>query len=126
MSGSTFPTGKCAPIRTTRLESAEIFGGSTWAEVAMMLTYADLPGIYVQPDTGLLSVFDHVEAALGRKEGADVLTITNPTKFHASVKVFAEPSYKTAIPLGALAMHGCPRAEVAPGATVEWKIPQRP
>jgi len=97
----------------------EIFGGSTWSEVALMLTFAELPGIYVQPDTGLLAVFDHVDVRLERGvDGAVALSITNPTKFPAGVKLFAESSQDVRQPLGQLAMHDCPRIAVAPGATV--------
>lgn len=96
----------------------EIFGGSTWSEVALMLTHAELPGIYLQPDTGLVAVLDHVDASLERGgDGRSILSVTNPTKFPACVKLFVEQSGETSKPLGPLAMHDCERIEVAPGAT---------
>jgi len=84
----------------------EIFNGSTWAEVAMMLTWTELPGIYVQPDSGLVSVFDHVNAGLDDGK----LVVENPTQFPASVKLRIEnrPS--------------APRLAVPPGATVVYEI----
>lgn len=102
----------------------EIFGGSTWAEVALMLTYAELPGIYVQTDTGLVSVFDHVEATLTTDAaGRRALRITNLTKFHASVKIFAETSGEARSKiLGAVSLESPPRAEVAPGTTVLYPL----
>ena len=36
----------------------------SWCELAVMLTAIEVPGIYVQPDTGLLYVFDHVDAQI--------------------------------------------------------------
>jgi hypothetical protein len=100
----------------------EIFGGSTWAEVAMLLTWAELPGIYAQTDTGFLCALDHVEARVVSGDGRRLtLEIGNPTKFHASVKVLTESSADLARPLGPIALHDCPRVEVAPGATVTYE-----
>lgn len=81
----------------------EIFGGSTWSEVAMMLTWTELPGIYVQPDAGLVAIFDHVEARLE----AGKLVVENPTKFPASVKLWIEhaPATRLAVPPGATVTH---------------------
>ncbi len=39
-----------------------VFHGSCWCEVSLLLTFAELPGVYWQPDTGVLAVLDHVEA----------------------------------------------------------------
>jgi len=62
---------------------------SCWCEVAMMLTWADLPGVYAQPDTGLIRSLDHVQA-----EWADstrtTLRLTNMTPFPARVRVMVE------------------------------------
>lgn len=65
----------------------EIFGGSTWSEGAMLLTHAELPGVYAQPDTRFLCVLDHVT---GEWLGPDKLRISNPTQFGATVKVLVE------------------------------------
>lgn len=64
----------------------EIFGGSTWSEVALMLTWAEVPGIYWQTDTGILAVFDNLEARIVDGE----LEIFNPTKFDTTTKIWAE------------------------------------
>ena len=61
-----------------------IFGASAWPEVSMMLTWLDIPGIYADPDEGIVCVSDHVTAWL---EGSE-LVIENPTQFDAQVKVF--------------------------------------
>ena len=39
----------------------EGFAASCWCEVSSMLSYAELPGVYVQPDTGLAVALDHVD-----------------------------------------------------------------
>lgn len=101
----------------------EVFGGSTWSEVAMMLTYAELPGIYIQSDTKLLSVLDHVEAELVNESSeAFALRIHNPTKFHASVKVMVETNHDAqANILGPASMYDLPRAEVPAGESIIYR-----
>jgi hypothetical protein len=74
----------------------EIFAGSCWCESSLLLTVLDFPGIYAQPDTGLVACFDHVEAAwlpgsaAGESEDSPILEIRNPTEFPAAVVVFTE------------------------------------
>lgn len=94
----------------------EIFGGSTWSEPAMMLTHAELPGIYHQPDTRVLAVLDHVEAMADGGE----LRVKNPTKFPARVKLLIETSDQAKRPLGVLAMRDC--ATVALEAGEEKRV----
>lgn len=75
--------------------------GSCWCEVSLLLTAVEVPGIYVQPDIGVLSVFDHIDAELVRTDGdTAVLRCTNPTAFDADVRVFAERSSSMARILG--------------------------
>ncbi|OCT12302.1 hypothetical protein A8709_31205 [Paenibacillus pectinilyticus] len=68
-----------------------VFAGSCWSEVALMLTSLEIPGLYVQPDTGFLCVLDHIEAQVdAHTEEAIVITVTNPTRFAAQVLLFIE------------------------------------
>lgn len=46
----------------------EIFDGSNWSEVALMLTTIEIPGLYIQPVKGLVYSIDHIEAKLVKKE----------------------------------------------------------
>lgn len=64
---------------------------SCWCEVALMLTWCDLPGVYAQPDTGLICVFDHVQAAWtdGSRRS---LRLANSTAFPARVRLLVETS----------------------------------
>lgn len=94
----------------------EIFFGSTWSEVAMLLTSAELPGLYVQPDTGLVSVLDHVTAERrSHDRGRLTLTLHNPTAFAASVKVLCENATAMRQPLGQNFMFGRRRIDLQPG-----------
>jgi len=69
--------------------------------VADMLTYVEVPGLYVQPDTGFFRAIDHVEASLKENNHARlVLRLVNPTAFDASVKVLAENLPEMSRPLG--------------------------
>lgn len=89
------PTGYiCERVNVTPSwpeEIGEQAAYSCWCEVAMMLTWNDLPGVYAQPDTGLISALDHVTA-----EWTDAtlttLKILNPTNFHARVRLLVETS----------------------------------
>lgn len=72
----------------------------------MMLTWTELPGIYVQPDSGLVAVFDHVNARLDDSK----LVVENPTQFPASVKLWVENQ------------PAATRLAVPPGATVDCEV----
>ncbi len=62
---------------------------SCWCEVALMLTWCDLPGVYAQPDTGLVRALDHVQATW--TDGSRrMLRLSNPTPFPARVRVMVE------------------------------------
>lgn len=93
-----------------------IFHGNTWAQVAAMLTVAEIPGIYIDPAKKELFVFDHVEALL---EGNQI-KITNPTKFDAKVKIFIDRDPSKPYPQGYVSQ--CPEIEVSAGTTITYPI----
>ncbi len=103
----------------------EIFGGSTWSEAAMLLTFAELPGVYIQPDVDLVCCLDHVDAVIiERRQRELVVEITNPTTFDApAVKIFAETAEAALVPLGANAFVDLFSVPVAAGATVRATVP---
>jgi len=78
----------------------EIFVGSCWCDSSLLLTILDFPGIYAQPDTGLVACFDHVEAVWLPASAASTptLEIRNPTSFDAEVVLFTETSAATQHP----------------------------
>lgn len=72
-----------------------------WNELNGFLMALELPGIYVQPDSDKFYVFDHVEAEIiERKKDGCVLKIVNPTKFDATVSIFAEGAKQAQKSLG--------------------------
>ncbi|MEI6971772.1 MAG: hypothetical protein WCL44_09675, partial [bacterium] len=100
--------------------------GSCWPEVTLFLTAVELPGIYVQPDTGMLCVFDHLEVRLLKTEGDTVtLECRNPTAFDAGVRVFVERSTDAGKILGQAAALRWPAYPVPAGATRQISIPAR-
>jgi hypothetical protein len=100
-----------------------IFSGSCWPEVSVMLTWVEVPGLYVQPDTGLVCAIDHIEVKVVKNDDDHlVLRVTNPTSFKASVKVFSENSTGMSRPLGQNALLGCRRILIEPGSTVDAKF----
>ncbi len=83
------------------------------------------PGIYVQPDSGVLCVFDHVTAKVLSSDADGVtLEIGNNTYRDASVSVLCETAaHAAANSLGWHAYHNWPHVDVAAGAKVTVKIP---
>lgn len=57
----------------------EVRNGSCWPEVSMLLTYAEVPGIYADRHSGLVMALDHVDCtAQWRLDGSLALDIHNP------------------------------------------------
>ncbi|NJD03754.1 MAG: hypothetical protein FIA99_14420 [Ruminiclostridium sp.] len=101
----------------------EIFYGSCWCEVSNMMTYAEIPGIYVHIDTGFICVFDNVDAEIIKNDSNSmVIRVTNPTGFKAEVKVFAEAATDMDKVLGQNAMVHCRRISAEPGAYAELLV----
>jgi hypothetical protein len=79
----------------------EIFYGSTWAETSLMLTYIEIPGLYVQPDLSYFVAFDNVVVNKKKESKTKlILEISNPTLSPANVKILAENSAETKTILG--------------------------
>lgn len=71
----------------------EFLYGSNWPEVTMLLTYVEIPGIYVDMDRDVFVVSDHVEATLLEKgEDAVVLCVKNHTPYEAEVMTLIDHS----------------------------------
>jgi len=113
----TLPTGWiCERVNVTQWGESlgEISAYSCWCEVAMMLTWCDLPGVYAQPDTGVLCCLDHVEAAWNDEGG---LRLHNPTSFPARVKVMVETSAQSTERKDINFAADLPALNLAPGET---------
>jgi len=101
----------------------EVFYGSCWSEVSVMMTYAELPGIYIHTDTGFVCTLDHVETkVIVNDEKRLVIRITNPTRFKANIKIFAEKPCDMNRILGQNSMLECPRVVVEPGSSKDLEF----
>jgi hypothetical protein len=104
------PVGETAPL-------------SSPYEVCGMLTAIEVPGLYVQPDTGFLFTFDHVDARVREKSARRlVVTVTNPTAYEATVRVLAENDSQRAAPLGANPLWGARVLTLTPGETQDLEL----
>jgi len=89
---------------------------ASWCEAALMLTWAEIPGLYVQPDKGLAWAFDHIDARVLSHAGDRVtVRLTNAMKFPARVRALIESSSDARKPLGFNALFGRPLIELAAG-----------
>jgi hypothetical protein len=69
-------------------------------DAACMLSYAEVPGVYVRTTSKQVFAFDHVDARLEAPKGAPLrLQLANPTESEAVVRVLAETDAEAAKPL---------------------------
>lgn len=98
LSGEYLPSGYINErVQTSDWEGKETVGGflyaSNWPEVTMLLTYVEIPGIYVDLDRKELFCFDHVSAKLVQKESGEMLlTVSNDTDYDTVVTLMADHS----------------------------------
>jgi hypothetical protein len=96
--GEMPPGGICERVNLSDWEGkrgvgGNIFGSCSWCETAALLTVAQLPGLYVQPDKGFWVALDNIRVDLVEAKNKRLrLRLTNPTPFVADVKVFSESS----------------------------------
>jgi hypothetical protein len=93
----------------------ELMYGSTWAETSLMLSYIELPGVYIQPEKSFLCVIDNIEAKIVQDNPKElIIQFTNPTKVSAKVKIFTESPEMILKPLGENALWNCPVINLEP------------
>ncbi|MEG2396899.1 MAG: hypothetical protein RSB11_07695, partial [Oscillospiraceae bacterium] len=78
----------------------EIPLGSCWPEVSVLLTELEVPAVYIQKDTGFYFALDHIQC---KKESFTnkelVLSLTNPTDYDATYRLFIENETEREIPI---------------------------
>lgn len=78
----------------------EIFPGSTWAETSLMLTYVEIPGVYVDLSRKIVYAFDHIHATLKTcNEKQAVVELENPTSYPAEIKLFTDNHQSKELPM---------------------------
>jgi hypothetical protein len=89
-----------------------------------LLSYTEVPGIYVRPDTGFLFVFDHVTARIKERAGGRlVLTVANPTRTDANVRILSEITAAAAEPLRPGAVVDAQTVVVPAAGSVQVSVP---
>ena len=79
----------------------EIPIGSCWCEVSVMLTYLEIPAVYIQKDTGFCFSLDHIECSVKSKtDGILIVELYNPTLYDADYRIFidSKDACKNALP----------------------------
>lgn len=98
----------------------ELMYGSTWAETSLMLSYIELPGVYVQPDKSYVCAIDNVDAEIVQDDPSCLkVKMTNPTKAEANVRLLVESSKQASLPLGENALKGAEIVRLKPGESRE-------
>jgi len=89
-----------------------------------LMAAVEVPSIYVQPDTGFVFSFDHVEARIKeRTDGLITVSVTNPTRFEAALRIHSELSSERTRPLDLFPMWGARSLTLAAGATEDLDFP---
>lgn len=123
--GNLPPGGICERVNLSDWEGrhnigGNIFGSCSWCETAAMLTVTQIPGLYVQTDTGIFVAFDNIRAERIRHENGRVaLRLTNPTGFAADVKTLAETAEAARTPRAFLVSPDVRVVHLEPGASTE-------
>lgn len=92
---------------------------STWAESSLMLTTTEIPGIYIQTDKRLFTVFDNIVAKkIKESNSAWSIELSNPTAVDAVVTVLEENAQTRTSIFGENALYGTKKIAIKSGATV--------
>ena len=99
----------------------EIFSGSTWAETSLMLTYTEIPGIYMDVQKGVCIAFDQIEIkTIKSSEKLIEIEISNPTIYPAKVKLFVDKTIQQ--PLSQTYLKDSQIIDLMPRETKRMKI----
>lgn len=80
----------------------EVPFGSCWCEVSAMLTYLEIPAVYIQADTGFCFALDHIECSVKNKtEGSFTAELYNPTEYDSNYRIFIDSEKNCKRPLPA-------------------------
>lgn len=86
----------------------EIFNGSTWVEVSTMLTFIEIPGLYLNTDTDFVCMIDNFNIEVVENNDKElILEIENPSEFVAKLKIFVDKDKSITNRIGNIGMMGC-------------------
>lgn len=121
--GTMCPSEICERVNMSDWEGTQnvgdsIFGSSSWPEASLMLTWLEIPGVYVLPARGIVCASDHVNVYI---DEADLL-ISNPTNYDACIKVMVDDEESVRKPLGLYWQERMRRVCVKAGECVRVQI----
>ena len=117
--------GICERVNISDWEGKNTVGGNlfhtcSWSETAVLLTTTQIPGIYLQPDTGVFAVFDNILVEkISHHNGTLKLRLTNPTSFSAETTVFAESSKEAKKSRNSFTIKPLETIKIDAGASIE-------
>lgn len=115
----------CERVNFSDWEGYENIGGnifgSCWPEVSLALTVMELPGLYVQTDTGFVHAIDHINVeVVSREDDGLNLALTNPTCYDAEVRILSETfDLARRTMLGQMSVADLPTVKIPAAGTVE-------
>ena len=124
------PVGKLPPgwmnerVNTTDWEGKNkiggIFRGSTWAETSLMLTYIEIPGIYIDVNNKLIRVFDNVDAkVLNFKKNTVTLEVSNPFNSKTEITTLLSSDFEI---IGQNALINAQKISLKPNETKKLRL----
>ncbi len=94
----------------------ELMYGSTWAETALMLTYTEIPAVYVIAEEGFVLAIDSLEAKLVHDGNIPAgLWLKNPSEETVSARILVETADESSKPLGENHLLRCNQIHLEPG-----------
>lgn len=96
----------------------EITYQSTWAETALMLTYSEIPGVYVDKQNKRVFAFDHVHVSDVKWKNNNVtFKISNPTKGAIETKIWLDEPAASPAKLPGHYLHQSKIVKLSPNKT---------
>ncbi len=94
----------------------EPFIGSTWSETSLMLSFIEIPGLYIVPEYDLVVAFDQINTSIiSTSQDELVIAIANPTETKTKVRVFIEHPQDLRRPLPENYLIQAQMMQLAPG-----------
>jgi hypothetical protein len=125
------PTREARPPRRARADttdwldpSDDVVPAGSLFDAACMLSYSEVPGVYVRTTSKQVFAFDHVDARLEAAKGGPLrLQLANPTESEAVVRVLAETDAEAARPLAPGAVLAARTVTVPAHGSAELELP---
>lgn len=96
----------------------EFLCGSNWPEVCVLLTYVEVPGVYVNQKTGLAAALDSLDCGIAEENGQRKLWVKNPTAYDTTVTVLIDDGEE----LGAVYFDKMKKLPLKAGETVNISL----